>query len=54
MSLLWGLHPRPAVIDIGLAEMAENTANLLRLRIKNPNSHRPFQIAVVPSLMDHE
>jgi DNA-binding LacI/PurR family transcriptional regulator len=54
MSLLWGLHPRPAVIDIGLAEMAENAANLLRLRIKNPEAHRPFQVAVVPCLMDHE
>jgi DNA-binding LacI/PurR family transcriptional regulator len=54
MSLLWGLHPRPAVIDIGLAEMAENTANLLRLRINNPTAHRPFQIAVIPSLMDQE
>jgi DNA-binding LacI/PurR family transcriptional regulator len=54
MSLLWGLHPRPAVIDIGLTEMAENTANLLRLRIKDPAAHRPFQIAVIPSLMEHE
>jgi DNA-binding LacI/PurR family transcriptional regulator len=54
MSLLCGLHPRPAVIDVGLAEMAENTANLLFLRIRNPNTHRPFQIAVVPSLMDYE
>jgi len=38
MSMLCGLHPRPVVIDIDLSEMAENTANLLRIRIKNPNA----------------
>jgi DNA-binding LacI/PurR family transcriptional regulator len=53
-SLLWGLHPRPAIIDIGLEDMAENAANLLQLRIKNPKAHRPFQIAVIPRLMDQE
>jgi len=53
-SLLWGLHPRPAVIDIGLAEMTENAAHLLQLRIKNPKIQRPFQISVTPRLLDHE
>lgn len=54
MSLLGGLYPRPAVIDIGLAEMAEYTAHLLRLRIKNPHAQRPFQISVSPRLLDYK
>jgi DNA-binding LacI/PurR family transcriptional regulator len=53
-SLLCGLYPKPAVIDIGLTEMAENAARLLLLRIKNPNVNQTFQVSVIPRLLDCE
>lgn len=54
ISLLVGLHPRPAIIDMGLAEMAQNAANLILLRIQNPTACRPFQISVVPNFVNSE
>jgi DNA-binding LacI/PurR family transcriptional regulator len=51
ISAILGLCPRPAYIDMGLSEIAENTAQLLILRIKNPQSGRALQVSVSPRLV---
>ncbi|MBN2512482.1 MAG: LacI family DNA-binding transcriptional regulator [Sedimentisphaerales bacterium] len=54
VSAIMGLCPRPAYIDMGLSEIAENTAQLLILRIKNPQSGRGLQVSVTPRLVAGE
>ncbi|MEN6308512.1 MAG: LacI family DNA-binding transcriptional regulator [Anaerohalosphaeraceae bacterium] len=53
-SAILGLCPRPAFVDMGLSEIAENTAQLLVLRIKNPQSGRSLQISVSPKLVIYD
>lgn len=50
-ELLTGLSPRPAFIDIGLQALAEQTVNMLILRMRLQTVEQPFQITIQPTLI---
>lgn len=53
-AAFYGLHPRPATIDIDLDSVARNAVNLLLIRVHKKGTQKPFHISVEPKIIEGE